>query len=105
MEMLEMYNKKSDSNINMFLLRKTFEYVGTYLEPKLNTLLKTLYQRLSNLFEDFFNRIQILEKYKLKTSSQFSVLKSNEEMLRRKVVELEGKLMASKNSRLASKHQ
>ena len=97
--MLEMYNKKSDSNINMFLLKKTIEYIGTYVEPKVNTLLKTLYDRLFNLFEVFFNRIKVLEDYKAKASRT----RSNEEHLRRRIVELEGKLKASKNSRLLSK--
>jgi hypothetical protein len=97
-EMLEMFNKKSDANINMFLLKKTFEYVGTYVEPKLSTLFKTLYERLYKLFDSFFNHIKKLETYKAKVSK----IKSNEEHLRRKIVELEGKLKASKNSRLIS---
>lgn len=83
----------------MFLLKKTFDYVGTYVEPKLNTLFKTLYGRLFHLFESFFNHIKKLESFKSKASKS----KSNEEQLRRKIAELEGKLKASKNSRLISK--
>ena len=96
-----MFNKKSDANINMFLLKKTFEYVGTYIEPKLNTLFKTLYDRLYKLFDSFFNHIKKLEAYKSKASK----MRSNEDQLRRKIAELEGKLKASKNTRLISNNE
>lgn len=96
--MLEVFNRKSDANINLFLLKKTFEYVGTYVEPKLSTLFKTLYGRLSGLFEGFFNHIRKLEEVRARAGKA----RATEDQLRRKIAELEGKLKASKNSRLIS---
>ena len=80
------------------MLKKIFEYLYTYSDKKLKTVFDTLFERISGLFELFFRQIKSLEENKKKTTK----IRNNEEQLRRKIIELEGKLMASKNSRIIS---
>ena len=99
-EMLDLYNQKSDLNINLYLIKKIFEYLYTFIDKKLKTVFETLFDRIYGLFGKFFNHIKVLEEYKSKVSKT----RSNEEQLRRKIVDLEGKLMASKNTKIQSKN-
>lgn len=85
-------------NINLFLLKKIFEYLYTYSDRKLKTVFETLLERFSNLFEFFFTSSKTLVEYKIKNSK----IRNNEEQLRKKINELEGKLRALKNPKINS---